>query len=116
MTPVLDLDGLESFISEKQYQDIPNVFPEDHGDIPKEPTLFDNMKTALLSDIEQRGISNFLLMKQKDEPTNYALVFMIYASIALIVLALSYVLKEMRNEMMGGGSSTQKVKKTKKND
>ena len=54
-------------------------------------------------------------MKQNDEDINYPLVIMIYTSIILILVALSYVLKEMRVEMTGGGTKN-KVKKAKKNN
>ena len=35
LVPQLDIEAIEKFIVEKEYEDIPNVFPEDYGEIPK---------------------------------------------------------------------------------
>ena len=45
--PDLDVDELENFVLERQFEDIPEVFPDDFGDVPPFPTAIDMIKRIL---------------------------------------------------------------------
>ena len=114
ITPILNVEALETFISEKQYEAIPDVFPEDFSDIPNVPSMLDMFRDMVFTDINERGYKNILLMKREGEDIDFVMVTIIYSAIMMILVALGYVLKEMGNEL-GGGSSKTKSKKVKKN-
>ena len=113
ITPKLSVEALEAFVAEKQYEDIPKVFPEDFGDIPSVPSMIDTLKEMVLADINQRGIKNILLMKREGEDIDFIMVTIIYSAIFMILVAIGYVMKEMRGELTV--SSKHKTKKVKKN-
>ena len=89
------------------------MFPEDIGDIPSVPSMIDNLKELVLTDINERGLKNMLLMKREGEEINFVMVTIIYSAILMILVAIGFVMKEMSSEL--GGGSKIKSKKVKKN-
>ena len=64
LVPQIDIEAIEKFIVQKEYEDIPDVFPEDYGDIPKQQSLWESLYEAMQIEIHNKGgIINVLMFK-----------------------------------------------------
>ena len=74
--------------------DIPDVFPEDHGDIPKQVSVFEKMAKYIQFEIENKGLVNVLLMQGDDGKINYGAVGLIYFTIIFTFATMCFVLRD----------------------
>ena len=63
------------------------------------PSMFDVIVNMVQSEIEEKGITNILLMTDEDGNININSILLLYTSAALIMLTMFYVLKEAKNEL-----------------
>ena len=100
LTPIIDLDELERFVTEREYEAIPDVFPEDYGKIGDIPSIFDGMYEMVLKEVKNKGgFTNFLLMRNEDGDINYWAFLSIYSALILTLVSLYYIFKDAKNEM-----------------
>ena len=105
ITPLLNIDNLETFVINREYEDIPNVLPEDYGDIPSPPSFMDIAREYIDREMHSSGgLSGLLLLKNEDGTPNYAIAFAVYLSIALVIVTAGFVLREAYNEVFGDDS------------
>ena len=52
---MFDLDSLETFVMNREYEDIPQALPEDHGEIPPMPGVFDVVKEYVQQEVINSG-------------------------------------------------------------
>ena len=83
----------------REYEDIPQVFPEDYGTIPPPPSFWDNIKMFFEAEILRKGgLTNMLLMKDDQGKINYQAFGVIYVSFAMILASFCYILSGVKNE------------------
>ena len=63
------------------------------------PSSFEVIYGLIMNEIEEKGLTNILLMVDDDGKINYYSVTLLYASAGLILLTMFYVLKEAKNEL-----------------
>jgi len=61
--------------------------------------MLDVVYNFVKNEIEEKGITSILLMKDEDGKVNVFSVLLLYSSALLIILTMFYVLKEARNEL-----------------
>ena len=109
ITPLLNIDNLETFVVNREYDDIPNALPEDHGEIPFPPSFMDIAREYIDREMHQGGgISSILFLKGADGESNYAVAFAVWLSIALVIVSAGFVLREAYNEIFADDYVTPK--------
>ena len=98
LTPDLNLDLIEKFVIDREYELIPEALAEgvDWGMIPHEPGLIDELKRAFADILDQQNGSlvDLLLMKNEDGSINYLMLIMIYSTAFLILVTSLATMKE----------------------
>ena len=85
---------------EKQYEDIPKAFPQDFGEIAKEPSMWDGLITIIKHEIEHKGgLLNFILMKDDQGNINYFAFGIIYSALLLAFVSICFVMLDAKREI-----------------
>ena len=89
-------------MTEREYEEIPQALPQDFGEIPPLPGVFDILQQYVRHEVEASGgIMGFLLFKGEDGKANYPIALAIYSVVLLILISAFYVLKEAWKEISG---------------
>ena len=95
ISPIIDLDELERFVNNREYEDIPDVFPEDYGKIAGVPSMFDGAFEVLQSEINNKGgLMNFLMFKDEDGDINWKAFGSIYSGLGITLYTIYMMIKD----------------------
>ena len=102
-TPILNLDDLEKFVVDKEYEAIPEVFPNDYGDIPIVPSMLQKLLDFINVEVHNKGgLINVVLMKDEHGDINYQAGAAIYGMLFLTLMTLFIMcrdaVKEIKND------------------
>ena len=102
ITPLLNLEDLETFVVNRDYEDIPKALPEDFGEIPPVPGVFDILQEYVQNEVSASGgWSGLLFFKNESGEPNYAIAISIYAVIILIAMSACFVINAAYSDIMG---------------
>ena len=110
---VIDIDEIEKFVNDREYEAIPEVFPNDYGKIANLPSMWDGVYDILKSEIKNKGgLVNFLMFKDEEGTVNWTAVGSIYTGLIISLWSIYMMCRDAANDF---GSNKKIDKKEKDN-